>query len=260
MASKKPAAPENARRASKAGAAKPGAPARPAPSGKAAAATQAPSRPTPPTAAKPARSAKPAAPAAAKPASRPPARPPVAPASKLAGPAAKTAAAAATPAAKPAPKAAAPAAKPGAKVAPIPTDQPRLTPYLVTKEAGKIVDFLKRVLGGTERCRMATPDGKIMHAEVKIADSLVMLAEANEQFPAMPSMLSVYVEDVDATYAKAVAAGATPLRPVENQFYGDRSGAVKDAGGNQWWFATRIENLSPEEIGTRAAAMGMQCS
>jgi uncharacterized glyoxalase superfamily protein PhnB len=99
------------------------------------------------------------------------------------------------------------------------------------------------------------PDGKVMHAEVRIADSLVLLAEASEQFPAMPSMLSVYVEDVDATYAKAVAAGATPVRPPADQFYGDRSGGVKDQGGNQWWFATHIEDVEPDEIARRAAAM-----
>jgi uncharacterized glyoxalase superfamily protein PhnB len=145
-------------------------------------------------------------------------------------------------------------AKTGA-VSPIPKDQPRVSPYLVTRDAAGVIDFVKNVLGAKERYRLAMPDGKVMHAEVWIADSLVMLAEASDAFPAMPSMLSVYVEDVDATFGKALAAGATAIRPPANQFYGDRSGGVKDASGNQWWFATHIEDVAPEEIAARAATM-----
>jgi uncharacterized glyoxalase superfamily protein PhnB len=130
-----------------------------------------------------------------------------------------------------------------------------VSPYLVVKDAARVIDFLKRVLGATERYRLATPDGKVMHAEVEVVDSVVMVAEATESHPPMPAMLSVYVEDVDATYAKALAAGATPVRPVADQFYGDRSGGVKDHAGNQWWFATHVEDVSPDEIARRAAAL-----
>jgi uncharacterized glyoxalase superfamily protein PhnB len=146
------------------------------------------------------------------------------------------------------------AAKRGA-VAPIPKGRPRVSPYLVTRDAERVIDFLKKVVGGVEEYRLASPDGKVMHGEVKIADSVVMLAEASDQHPAMPSMLSIYVEDVDATYAKALAAGATPIRPPADRFYGDRSGGVKDHAGNQWWFCSHIEDVSIEEIERRAAAM-----
>ena len=142
-----------------------------------------------------------------------------------------------------------------ATVSPIPKDQPRVSPYLVTKDAGRVIDFLKRVVGAKELYRLAGPDGKVMHAEVRVVDSVIMLSEAGDAFPAMPSMLSIYVEDVDATFAKAVAAGATVVRPVADQFYGDRSGGVKDHAGNQWWFATHVEDVPHDEIARRAAAM-----
>ena len=150
-----------------------------------------------------------------------------------------------------------PAAKAPAKgkVAPIPAGQPRLSPYLVTKDAARVIEFMKSVLGGKDRYCLAEPGGKVMHAEVKIADSVVMISDASEQHPATPAMLHLYVEDVDATYAKALAAGATSIRPPSDQFYGDRSGGVKDVGGNQWWLSTHVEDVSVEEIGRRAAAM-----
>jgi PhnB protein len=158
------------------------------------------------------------------------------------------------PAAKPAPKAPTKAARKPA-VAPIPKDQPRVSPCLVTKDAARVIDFLKRVVGAKELYRLAGPDGKVMHAEVRIVDSVVMLSEASDQHPAMPAMLNIYVEDVDATYAKALAAGATAVRPVADQFYGDRSGGVKDPSGNLWWFATHVEDVPHDEIVRRAAAM-----
>jgi uncharacterized glyoxalase superfamily protein PhnB len=140
-------------------------------------------------------------------------------------------------------------------VKPIPEGQPRVSPYLVSRDASRVIEFTKRVLGAKELYRLAGPDGKVMHAEVRIGDSVVMVSDGGPEHPPMPTMLSVYVEDVDATYAKAVAEGATPVRPVANQFYGDRSGGVKDHAGNLWWFATHVEDVSPEEITRRAAAM-----
>jgi uncharacterized glyoxalase superfamily protein PhnB len=140
-------------------------------------------------------------------------------------------------------------------VKPIPEGQPRVSPYLVSRDAARVIDFTKRVLGATESYRLASPDGKVMHAEVKIGDSVVMVSDGGPEHPPIPGMLSVYVEDVDATYAKALKEGATPVRPPADQFYGDRSGGVKDHAGNQWWFATHIEDVSTEEIARRASAM-----
>jgi PhnB protein len=140
-------------------------------------------------------------------------------------------------------------------VSPIPADYPRVSTYLIAPDAARVIEFAKKVLGAKERGRLADPTGKIMHAEVQIGDSVVMFSEACEAFPAMPAMLSVFVKDVDTTYAAALAAGATAVRPPADQFYGDRSGGVKDHAGNQWWFASRIEDLSFAEIGRRAAAM-----
>jgi PhnB protein len=140
-------------------------------------------------------------------------------------------------------------------VKPIPEGQPRVSPYLVSKDAGRVIEFLKRVVGATETYRLSEPDGKVAHAEVRIGDSAVMLSDGSGEHPPMPAMLMVYVNDVDATYAKAIAEGATAMKKPENQFYGDRSGAVKDHAGNQWWFATHVEDVAPDEIARRAAAM-----
>lgn len=128
-----------------------------------------------------------------------------------------------------------------------------ITPYLVVPGVPALIDFLKAVFGAAELERIARPDGTVMHAEVRIGDSLVMMAEATGEHSPMPAMLYVYVDDVDAAFGRAVAAGATSLREPSDQFYGDRKGGVADAFGNQWWIATRKENVSPEEIARRAA-------
>jgi PhnB protein len=152
-----------------------------------------------------------------------------------------------------------------AKVNPIPEDYPRVTPYLYIEGASAAIDFYTKVLGATEVVRMDGPDGKVGHAELKIGDSVIMLADA---FPDMgskspkayggtPVSLYVYVEDVDSVFAQAVGAGATEVRPVENQFYGDRSGGFEDPFGHQWYVATHVEDVPPEEMEKRAAeAMG----
>ena len=152
-----------------------------------------------------------------------------------------------------------------AKVNPIPTEYPRLTPYLSIDGAAKAIDFYSDILGATERMRMAGPDGKIGHAELGIGESVIMLADS---FPEMgaptPSMLGgspvtlmVYVQDVDDVFARAIKAGAKEIAPVQNQFYGDRSGQFEDPFGHRWNVASHVEDVSPEDMEKRAAeAMG----
>jgi PhnB protein len=148
-------------------------------------------------------------------------------------------------------------------VAPIPDNYPRVSPYLVVDGAAKAIDFYTSVLGATERMRMDGPDGKIGHAELTIGDSLIMLADeypdmnyvGPKQIGGTPVTIGVYVEDVDATVERAVQAGATVLRPIENQFYGDRSGQFEDPFGHRWSIQTHVEDVPPEEMATRAAAM-----
>ena len=102
--------------------------------------------------------------------------------------------------------------------------------------------------------RHPTPEGRVMHAEVQIGDSRIMVAEVCGEWNPIPAMLHVYVNDADATYRTAIEAGATSLQEPTDQFYGDRSGGVKDAFGNHWWIATHKEDISPEEMQKRSAA------
>lgn len=141
-----------------------------------------------------------------------------------------------------------------AAVKPIPEGYHTVTPYLTVDGAAKLLDFVKRTFDAEELFRMETPDGKIGHAEVRIGDSVVMLADAStsDQGQPMPGLLNVYVEDADATYRRALDAGATSVREPADQFYGDRSGGVRDACGNQWWIATHIEDVPPDEMERRA--------
>src|ERR1700738_4771667 len=108
-----------------------------------------------------------------------------------------------------------------------------VTPYIVVEGAGRLIDFLTTVFGGEESERLPGPDGKIGHAEVRIGDSLVMLADAGPETKAFPVMLHIYVDDCDAIYDKAIAAGASSLREPVNEFYGDRMSGVTDSFGNQ---------------------------
>jgi PhnB protein len=139
-------------------------------------------------------------------------------------------------------------------VKPIPDEYHNVTPYLVVKSAAELIQFMTTVFDGKETERISRPDGSIGHAEVRIGDSAVMLGEACDELPATPAGLYVYVEDVDAVYAKAIEAGASPIYEPADQFYGDRSGGVRDSCGNAWFIATRKENLSSEELSKRAAA------
>ncbi len=146
-------------------------------------------------------------------------------------------------------------------VEPIPNDYPVITPYLHVDGAADAIDFYTRVFGATERMRMAAPDGKIGHAELTIGNSLIMLSDEYPEMDAAgpktvggtPVTIHVYVADVDATYDRAVKAGAKGLRPVENQFYGDRTGQFEDPFGHRWSVATHVEDVPVEELSRRAA-------
>jgi PhnB protein len=148
-------------------------------------------------------------------------------------------------------------------VKPIPDGYHTVTPYLIIRGAAEALDFYKRALGAVETMRMAGPDGKVMHAEIKIGDSRVMLADEVPQMgfrsPAAlggaGASILLYVKDVDAAANQAIAAGVKVLRPIEDQFYGDRSGTFGDPFGHVWTIASRMEDLSPEEINRRAEAM-----
>jgi len=135
---------------------------------------------------------------------------------------------------------------------PVPEGFHTVTPYLMVRDAQATIDFLKKAFGAEESLPpMRGPDGKIMHADVKIGDSHVMLGEGNDEWPASPSALYLYVSDADAVYKQALAAGAKSTMAPMDQFYGDRSGCVKDSNGNLWWIATHKEDLSIAELKKR---------
>ena len=129
-----------------------------------------------------------------------------------------------------------------------------VTPYMVVRDVSALIDFVKQVFDAMEIERTQRPDGSIMHAEVRIGDSVVMMGETQDDSAVMPAMLHLYLEDVDAAYRRALDAGAASLREPTDEFYGDRSAGVKDSFGNQWWMATHIEDVSPEEMQRRAEA------
>jgi uncharacterized glyoxalase superfamily protein PhnB len=140
-------------------------------------------------------------------------------------------------------------------VKPIPDGYHTVTPYLVVRGAAKTIEFAKKAFGAEMVEQPVTrPDGTIMHAEFKIGDSRVMISDASEQHPPMQSMLHLYVPNVDAVYQRAVAAGGTSVMEPMDQFYGDRSGGVKDPAGNQWFIGTHKEDVSPQELKKRAEA------
>jgi len=141
-----------------------------------------------------------------------------------------------------------------AKVKPVPEGFHTITPYLVVDGAEKIIHFMKDAFGAQVAFEpMKRPDGKIMHAELKIGDSIVMISDPSERAQATSDMLHVYVPNVDAVYQKALKAGAIPEMEPSDQFYGDRTGGVRDPAGNRWSIATHVEDVSPAELKKRAA-------
>jgi PhnB protein len=139
-------------------------------------------------------------------------------------------------------------------VKPIPDGYHNVTPYLTIPRVDKVIDFLKQTFGAEEKERFTTPDGRIMHAEVKIGDSVVMLGEPTGQWQPKPANLYVYVKDIDDAYKRALKAGGTSVMEPADQFYGDRSGAVTDPAGNFWCIATHVEDVSRDEMKKRAEA------
>ena len=146
-------------------------------------------------------------------------------------------------------------------VKPIPDGYHSVTPYLILHDATAALEFYKKAFGAVELLRMPAPGGRIGHAEIRIGDSPVMLADENLEINARsartiggsPISLMVYVPNVDAVVAQAVAAGGKLVRPVADQFYGDRTGGVDDPFGFHWYIATHVEDVPPDELEKRAA-------
>lgn len=153
-------------------------------------------------------------------------------------------------------------------VSPIPEGYHTVTPYLILKNAAAAIEFYKKALGAVELFRMPAPGGKIGHAEIRIGDSPVMLADeypdmgykGPESLGGTSVSLMVYVADVDKVYRQAIAAGGKELRPLQNQFYGDRSGTLSDPFGHMWTISSHVEDVSEEEMAKRAEAAMKQAS
>lgn len=148
-------------------------------------------------------------------------------------------------------------------VKPIPDGYHTITSYLIVKDANAAIEFYKQAFAATELFRLPMPDGRVGHAELKIGDSIIMLAD---EFPEMdaksplayggtPVSLLIYVADVNDAFSRAIAAGGKELRKLQDQFYGDRSGTLVDPFGHKWTIATHIEDVSPEEMQRRMASM-----
>ncbi len=146
---------------------------------------------------------------------------------------------------------------------PIPAGYEGVTPYLYIRGAAKAIDFYKRAFGAKERARFPGPEGTVGHAEITIGKSVVMLADESPKMNALsPQTIGgtaasflVYFDDVDKVFQQALKAGAKELQPVQNKFYGDRSGMLTDPFGHQWALATHVEDVSPEEMQRRMAAL-----
>ncbi|MEP7270992.1 MAG: VOC family protein [Acidobacteriota bacterium] len=151
-----------------------------------------------------------------------------------------------------------------AKVNPIPAGYHSVTPYLIISGASDAIEFYKKAFGAIELFRMAGPDGKVGHAEIKIGDSPIMLADEHREMGhsspttlgGSPVSIMIYVDDVDTIFKQAIAAGGEEQKPLQDQFYGDRSGSLKDPFGHIWHVATHVEDVSPEEMEKRMAAAG----
>ena len=137
-------------------------------------------------------------------------------------------------------------------IKPIPDGYHTITPYLVCERLSKLIDFLKTAFDAIEIERHLSKTGRVMRAEIKIGDSIIMMGEAMEGFPPVQTSLYFYVEDTDSVYNKAIKAGGISLMEPANQFYGDRNAGVQDPSGNKWWIATHVEDVSEEEMERRS--------
>ena len=137
---------------------------------------------------------------------------------------------------------------------PIPDGYRSITPYLKLPNCGRLIEFLKQAFGAVEKARLEKPDGSVLHAEIVIGDSLLMVHEAPGHWAPKPGTFYHYVADVDATHARAIAAGGTSVFEPADMYYGDRVSCVTDVAGNDWWLAQRIETLSIDEVQQRATA------
>jgi len=148
-------------------------------------------------------------------------------------------------------------------VRPVPEGHPTVSPYLIVSDGAAALDFYKKAFGATELMRHTDPNGRVGHAEIMIGDSVIMLADEVPDFGARsprsiggsPVGIHLYVEGVDALANRAIAAGAKVVRPVQDQFYGDRNGTLEDPFGHIWHISTHIEDVPPEELSRRAAAL-----
>lgn len=149
------------------------------------------------------------------------------------------------------------------QVPPIPPGYHSVTPYLGQRDCAAALAFYERAFGAEKVLRLDMPDGKVAHAEIRIGDSVLMMSDENPDWGSKsaitlggsPVLLMIYVPDVDAAFARALAAGGTQVRPVQDQFYGDRSGTLVDPFGYQWTLATHIEDVSEAEVHRRMVAM-----
>lgn len=145
----------------------------------------------------------------------------------------------------------------------IPAGHHTVTPYLAIKNAVQALDFYKKAFGATEVNKLIMPDGRLGHAEIRLGDSIIMMADEFPEYGGKspqtlggtPVNIHLYVEDVDAFFKNAVAAGAKERKPIKDQFYGDRSGQLEDPYGHLWWVATHKEDVSPQEMQKRVQAM-----
>lgn len=138
----------------------------------------------------------------------------------------------------------------------IPEGYHTITPYVIVEGANKLITFIEKTFDGEVTFKMENDDGKVGHAEMKVGNSRLMLAEATDEWKANNSMLQLYVEDADAVYQKALDSGADSIKEPADQFYGDRSATVKDFSGNVWNIATHLEEISEEEMQKRMEAAG----
>lgn len=136
-------------------------------------------------------------------------------------------------------------------IKPIPEGYHTITPYLMIKNSPEFIEFLKKAFNAEELSKTTGNDGMIMHAEIKIGDSMIMLSEASEKYPPQAVNFYLYVNDTDSAYKQALAAGAVSTMEPANQFYGDRNAGVKDSFGITWWIGTHIEDVSQDEMKKR---------